>query len=265
MNCQDFDAILLELVRGEAPSSAMEDGRAHAASCARCAASFSDQQSLSAALEALAARAKEDRAPQRIDWALLAVFRRQHARAAKPGVQQRRGRAGPSSLRVFENRWAWAAAAIVIGVAGVVTAEKLMIKPKATPLTQTLRQQAAEASARRPPVVAASSPEPLSGHSSTRKAAPRGGAHPRASSRSRPAPAPAQNYDYEWATNFYPLPYGSGLDLDEGWEMVRVNMSASALASLGVPVVDERSAVQNVKAEVVLGGDGTPRAIRFIQ
>lgn len=264
MNCQDFDAILVELVRGEAPSSAVEEGRAHAATCGRCAVSFSEQQRLSVGLEALATRAKQDRAPQRIEWALLAEFRRQHARA-EPRVHARRSATGLSSFRVFGNRWAWAVAAIVIAVAGGVTAEKLLMKPKATPLTQTLRQQAVEASAPRPPAVPAASPEPPSGHPVTRNSARRRGSHPHVLGGSRPARAPTQNSSHEWATDFYPLPYGSGLDLDEGWEMVRVDMPASALASLGVPVINEGSAVQNVKAEVVVGGDGMARAIRFIQ
>jgi hypothetical protein len=265
MNCQDFDAVILELVRGEAASSAMTEGRAHAASCARCAALFSEQQSLSLELAALAARAQETHAPQRIEWVLRAEFRRQHTQAPKPGIHQWRGETDLSLIRIFGNRKAWALAAILIGVAGGVIAMKFLMKPKVMRMTQTQPQQTVQPRAPRPPTVAAADPESLNGHQATRSAARRRGSHQRARAQASPAPAQGQNSSDEWATNFYPLPYGSGLDLDEGWEIVRVNVPVSALASLGVPATNTESSVQYVKADVVLGGDGMARAIRFIR
>jgi hypothetical protein len=264
MNCRDFDAILLELVRGQAAGLAMEEGRAHAAGCARCAALFSEQRRLSVGLEALAARADQDRPPERIESALRAEFRRQHARAPRPGVYRWQGASARSSFRLFWNRRAWALAAIAIALAGGLIGARFLKKPGVTPLTQSQPQRAAQPGTALPPAVAAANPQLLSGHAATRSAAKQGVSHPRALARSRAASTHEQASRDEWATNFYPLPYGSGLGLDEGWEMVRVNMPVSALASLGVPMTNGGPSVHYVKADVVLGGDGMARAIRFI-
>jgi hypothetical protein len=73
------------------------------------------------------------------------------------------------------------------------------------------------------------------------------------------------NPDDEVATNFYPLPYGSGLDLDEGWQIVRVSLRPAALASLGLALPNQQLPSGNVKADLVLGEDGMARAIRFVE
>ena len=68
----------------------------------------------------------------------------------------------------------------------------------------------------------------------------------------------------EVATDFVPVGYGSALDLQEGGQLVRVELPRLALASFGLPVnmdrVDER-----VKADVLVGPDGLARAIRFVK
>lgn len=263
MNCQDFDAIVLDLVRGEAASSALEEGRAHGAACARCAALLSEQRRLSLGLKALASRAVEDQAPQQVELALRAEFRRYHAQALGPGAHERQDVILPLASRIFKSRCAWALAVIVIVAAAGVMAEKLLMKPRATPLTQTQPQWAAQPRATHPAVGAAVHPQGLGEHPATREAVRRRDSHPRAlvplGSTSR-----AQNSTSGRATSFFPLPRSSGLDLDEGWEIVRLNMPVSALAALGVQVVDEGPSTQYVTADVVLGGDGMARAIRFV-
>src|SRR5688572_618992 len=68
----------------------------------------------------------------------------------------------------------------------------------------------------------------------------------------------------EVATDFVPVGYGSAMDLQEGGQLVRVELPRLALASFGLPVnmdrVDER-----VKADVLVGPDGLARAIRFVK
>ncbi len=262
MNCQDFDAILLELVRGEASRSAMEEGEDHAVVCARCAGLLSDQRRLSASLLALAANGEQVRAPQRIESALRAEFRRRHARVVSSGVRARQRTSIRLPLGIFSNQWAWTVAAIVIVVAGVVIAHRLMVRPAVTPLApaegmiQPVEQPL--------PLAAVANPEPLGGHPTDQNTMRRKGLGPHTLALARPTPVQPQGSRHELTTNFYPLIYGSGLELDQGWQMVRVHMPASALASLGVPVTGGSPAAY-IKADVVLGGDGMARAIRFVR
>ena len=65
----------------------------------------------------------------------------------------------------------------------------------------------------------------------------------------------------EIATEFIPL--GQYAQTEEG-HLVRVELPRSALASFGLPVNAE-AAGGRVKADVLLGEDGTARAIRFIR
>jgi len=77
----------------------------------------------------------------------------------------------------------------------------------------------------------------------------------------KPAPAPAAR---ELTTDFIPLVYDDTLGADETHQVVRVRLSRSSLASFGVPIEEELPAGR-VQADVLLGGDGTARAIRFVR
>lgn len=68
----------------------------------------------------------------------------------------------------------------------------------------------------------------------------------------------------EVATEFIPLVYGDTLGGEETHQVVRVRLSRAALASFGVPVNEEQTGGR-VQADVVLGGDGMARAIRFVR
>jgi hypothetical protein len=278
MNCQDFESIVLDLARGEVGSAAeAARGQAHAAVCAPCAALLSEQRNLTLGFEALASQAKEAQAPERVEAALRLKFRNRDAAAARRPFRQRRDPAQTWTPHIFRSRLAWAMAAVVVAAVSIAIAARLRVKPNATPLvdrpsqaqshppTMTITPYPGESaldsgrpSQPRQTQTAAINAESLRHHQATHRVAARklGG---------RRAPAPSQSANDEAMTAFYPLPYGSGLGLDEGWELVRVRMAVSALASLGIPVTDEPPSAQFVKADVVLGEDGMARAIRFVQ
>jgi hypothetical protein len=69
--------------------------------------------------------------------------------------------------------------------------------------------------------------------------------------------------DSEYATAFVPLPYADDPTAVDGGTVVRVILSRPALASLGVPVTDP-SATDRIPADLLLGEDGTPQAIRLV-
>ena len=63
---------------------------------------------------------------------------------------------------------------------------------------------------------------------------------------------------------YLPLTYLADATAMESGTVVRVELSRSALISLGVPVQPDRSD-ETLKADVVLGDDGVARAIRLVQ
>ena len=76
-------------------------------------------------------------------------------------------------------------------------------------------------------------------------------------------PAASQQDDSEYATDFVPLPYADDSAMADGGAVVRVVLSRSALASLGVPVADVGD-TNPIPADVVVSEDGTPQAIRLV-
>ena len=67
----------------------------------------------------------------------------------------------------------------------------------------------------------------------------------------------------EIATDFIPLSYMNVTSLQDGGQIIRVELPRSALANFGLPVNMDRN--QRVKADVLLGVDGLAHAIRFVQ
>jgi hypothetical protein len=66
------------------------------------------------------------------------------------------------------------------------------------------------------------------------------------------------------ASNFYPLPEAADLPAIETAMVVRVQMPASSLQLMGVPVSDDMEAGP-VEADFLLGQDGLARGVRLIQ
>jgi hypothetical protein len=68
----------------------------------------------------------------------------------------------------------------------------------------------------------------------------------------------------EYATDFIPLSYGGVQKPMESGEVIRLQMSRSALIAFGLPVSVEHADAP-VNAELLLGEDGMARAIRFLR
>ena len=67
----------------------------------------------------------------------------------------------------------------------------------------------------------------------------------------------------EFGTGFVALPYADDAGSMEGAAVVRVALSRSALATLGVPVADATD-TNEVPADLIVSVDGTPQAIRLV-
>jgi len=74
----------------------------------------------------------------------------------------------------------------------------------------------------------------------------------------------ANHVNTEIATDFIPLSYMSAANLQDGGQIVRVELPRSALAKFGLPVNMDRYN-EKVKADVLFGVDGLAHAIRFVQ
>ena len=78
------------------------------------------------------------------------------------------------------------------------------------------------------------------------------------------APEAPNSEPAEVATQFLPLSYMGSVSLQEGGQLVRVELPRSAMARFGLPVNMERYS-EKVKADVLVSADGLARAIRFVQ
>lgn len=67
----------------------------------------------------------------------------------------------------------------------------------------------------------------------------------------------------EYVTDFVPLRFGKPLESGEPVMVVRMELQGSQLRKLGLPVAPDASS-GTVKADVLLGGDGLAKAIRFV-
>ncbi len=85
MDCAQFEEIVHELERvGTQGFARRAEALAHAESCARCGDLLDKVISLDFALDSLAVQDAGEHAPARVQAALLAEFRRQHAEALRP-------------------------------------------------------------------------------------------------------------------------------------------------------------------------------------
>lgn len=74
----------------------------------------------------------------------------------------------------------------------------------------------------------------------------------------------ANHMNREIATDFMPLGYLNPATLQDGGQIVRVEVPRSALVNFGLPVNMDRYH-EKVKADVLLGVDGMAHAIRFVK
>jgi len=74
----------------------------------------------------------------------------------------------------------------------------------------------------------------------------------------------ANHVNREIATDFMALGYLNPATLQDGGQIIRVELPRSTLVNFGLPVNMDRYN-EKVKADVLLGVDGMARAIRFVQ
>jgi len=258
MNCQKTETVINDLVREQMLETSVRDAAlAHCETCSSCAKVFAEQRALTLALRDLARDSEQVQAPQLVEDNLVAALRNRAAMT----------QAAPSRSRW--TYWSSAVAAtllIVFSAAAVRLYQKQPVenagRNSERPAGDNTKSPAPSVS---PQTIAKqSTPASRPNRSNQRARNLRPPSRPASSSAQQPATSTATDYASEIATEFMPLGYGDALNLQDGGQIVRVEVPRSALATFGLPINMNRVG-ERVKADVLFGVDGSARAIRFVQ
>ena len=261
MNCEALAEIILDMARGAAvPEEARLVVRRHMETCASCAAEHARQRDLTAGLQALSAEAQEWKAPAAMEERLLAAFAAQQGH--EPTVT-----AGASA-----NRWRY-----VLATAAVLTLAVWGIREAGKPeLPKPMVTELAGSAGTAPPVARGVATAPAAGRVKapdmpTVPVATVRAARRTASSRSafaRPsasAKATADKTAGKPATpvEFVRIPSAIGLPELESGTVLRMELPLTALPEYGLDIAPD-AVRSSVEADILVGQDGQPRAIRLI-
>jgi hypothetical protein len=289
MNCNEFEALVNDLARKRMMDAALRDETdLHAKDCARCNARLAEEKQLTVGLRALAILDENKKAPASIEANLLSAFRKNGAAAHSPVSAGSSLLSAP--LRLLRiNRW-WVAAAVILILFAIVALRfQIANQQVRLPEQQIVQQQPQEPSPNNKDekkIVPDNSPAPnktgevhigadhkqkrAQRHNISNKDLQKLNPHLATSestgsaSAAETLPAQQQLTQSEITTPFISLTQGYTLPMPEGGQLLRVELPRSALASFGLPVNEERLNGR-VKADVVVGNDGIPRAIRFVR
>ncbi len=264
MNCERFQTVVNDLareqngsLRGASVMEVNERARAleHAVVCDVCALNWEEQRNLTAGLRNLSVEMKFLAAPPHLEANLLAAFREQNKTG--PAVRSivlaalllilfgmvvvRTGVLWRSKPQVAKDGPAPAAPSNVPPKVSDQLAEHTTVKDSII--------QPDNATRRNPRHLIASQPF--------------GRARAKTVNTAVPTDAPTNDANSEIATDFFPINYGTTPNLQEGGQLLRVELPRAAVARFGLPVNMDR-ADERVKADVLVGADGLAQAIRFI-
>ncbi len=253
MNCQKFETVVSELARGQMMAAEQRgEALAHKNACDDCALRLRNEEILTRGLRSFAAEMAPLNAPGNVEINLLQAFRAQHQVA-------------PIAKRQSTARFWWAAVAAMLLIAISVVAFQWTAAGNDEPQQAETREEP-----RKQPEVIKQQPEPQFAND---VAVPENESVPetfkshriRPPRTRRPANTQVANHvNREIATDFIPLSYMSAANLQEGGQIIRMQVPRSALVKFGVPVNMDRYN-EKVKADVLFGVDGMAHAIRFVQ
>ena len=253
MNCQRFENVVSELARGQMMAAGQRaDALAHSDACDGCAARLRDEEMLTRGLQSLTAEMETVAAPASVEVALLEAFR---AKQVAVPVVRKRSNAG---------YWLAAVAAVLLIVMSVVA---LRWRNTNDVPQQAFKEPQAPKQVEQPvkpgDQLAKDTIEEERQVETPKRQIIRKPARRQVPVR-RPESAVANHVSSEIATDFIPLGYMSPASLQDGGQIVRVELPRSALGRFGLPVNMDRYN-EKVKADVLFGVDGMAHAIRFIQ
>ena len=240
-----------ELARGQMMAAEQRaEALSHSDVCDDCAARLSDEQMLTLGLQSLAGEMESLEAPAALEANLLEAFR------ARPAFEK------SAPVRVNSRYWIAAVAAMLLISISLIVFSWTK-RPAAEPRVAGKQEepqpkpQVRESNEQLVHDVEKPAPREIPKRVYPRQVRP-------VSSRRPDNASVANHVTKEIATDFIPLSYMSAASLQEGGQIIRVQLPRSALANFGLPVNMDRYN-EKVKADVLYGVDGMARAIRFVQ
>ena len=250
MNCQKFESVVSELARGQMMAAEQRgEALAHSDACEDCARRLRDEEMLTRGLHSLATEMESLEVPIVVKTNLLEAFRARQVVVPIATIQSR------------SHYWLAAVAAMLL-IAISVFVFRWTTRPVDEP-GQAGNQQEPQT---KPEVIQTPAPQLVQDFPDDDLLPQRQPQRKRIrpASHRRPNAQVANHVTNEIATDFIPLSYMSTACLQDGGQIVRVQLPRSALANFGLPVNMDRYN-EKVKADVLFGVDGTARAIRFVQ
>jgi hypothetical protein len=235
MNCKQFEDLTHEIAAGKlADATLMRSVLDHAASCHQCAAHLAEAHAVQSSLSALRDHDRAAETPALLETTLRAEFLRARTQSVAPPIAAR----------------SWLA---LSGIAAVILFAALVVAHYLPRLLNRSPQPNPVAASPTPPAPAA--PPILHPASSAPNAANNNVA------RSRPRHRPQESATM---TDFIQLPYADDPSTVESGIVVRLQMSRSSLAWLGLslPITDSSD---RIVADLLINQSGTPQAIRFVR
>lgn len=269
MNCQKFEEVVGELAREQIMhATARDEAKLHAENCASCLNRLQEESLLAHSLKDLASEMATLNAPPALEAELLSAFSARQQVAVLP------------VRTTYRRYWLGAAAAGLVVAFGLISLSLSHRQASSLPVVAFDSGQSQPGG--NVGVVQTSIQNNLEQKSASHKelvqkrlTTPTINRHSQLSKSSRvdrrmPNSLNQQNMvalnsnPREIATEFLPLGSMSEASLQDGGQIVRVELPRSALANFGFPVNMDRYN-ERVKADLVVGMDGLAHAIRFVQ
>jgi hypothetical protein len=254
MNCQVFEKVVIPLAHNRLMDAVIrEQSLLHSEVCTACALRLNQEHMLMAGVRAVAAEIALQEAPAHLEIALLNAFREQKVAAV-----------APVDMPILRKKHVWSNWQLKALAAGIL----LLISAVATLWLQqgwANRQLGKQASLAAPACIPV--PEAIllaSGGVVVEQQVTYQEASSRPPKRLRHQVSRNPLPETETVTEFFPLSENNNLDSLESGQIVRVELSGSALLAAGLPV-DAATVNEPVKADVILGHDGQALAIRFVR
>lgn len=255
MNCEDFNKILPELADYQPMQVELrDDGLSHTALCAGCARKLVNARALSGNL-LLAAGAESESAPARVKESLLAAFAEQ-----QPAQSQTTSVVDISTRR--KRMW-WIGAAAAIAAVIVLAVILPVWRETPSPVLPMPIASGPVVESSQPPITnpgTVNSQPPLGVVDAIRKRR----SFRQQTDRIKTSPKGSETVALNGTKEYLPLTYLANSTAMDTGTVIRVQLSRSALVSLGLPMNMESSR-DSIEAEVVVGDDGVARAIRLVQ
>jgi hypothetical protein len=251
MNCKDFESMIHELVSQRlADKTRQLEAFEHAGHCLWCALRLDEETKLREKLQAFAGTLQSQRAPARVEEELLQAFRERTSRSNAPLLKI----AGKRIWRGLS--WGLAVAATVV-IAWTV----IFLWPRFHPSSSKVPARVAN---HRPPVPSEVSPANVAPGQVGPHAALNGAATPQVAHAGSLERAALDESASELTTDFISLGTCDDSQCMEEATLVRVTLPAEALLAFGLGAGNDYAPEGSVQADVALGSNGVPFAIRFV-